>query len=321
MNFTWLASAYDTDDGLYRLNQLMQIAGVLILAAGVPRAFDARDFGVIALGYVVARLAMVAQWLRAAVADPSRRRCTLRYAIGITLLQVLWVGWLALPAGWLLPSFAVLAVGELLVPVWAERAAPTTWHPHHIAERYGLFTLIVLGETVLAATTAIQAALEAGHGDAALFSLAGAGLIIVFSMWWLYFDRPDRHLLDTLRTAIVWGYGHLLIFASAAAVGAGLAVAVDLVTGEAHVPAVVAGLATSVPVALYLVAVWALQLRANVHGATAAAFPLTAALILAAAATPLPVHLTALLLAALAAATALATRRVPSPAARAHAGA
>ena len=46
------------------------------------------------------------------------------------------------------------------MPVWAERAGATPWHPHHIAERYGLFTLIVLGESVLAATLAIQAALE-----------------------------------------------------------------------------------------------------------------------------------------------------------------
>ena len=40
------------------------------------------------------------------------------------------------------------------IPVWAERVNMTPWHPHHIAERYGLFTIIVLGESVLAATTA-----------------------------------------------------------------------------------------------------------------------------------------------------------------------
>lgn len=40
MNFTWFASAYDTDDAPYRVNVLLQIAGVLAIAAGVPRAFD-----------------------------------------------------------------------------------------------------------------------------------------------------------------------------------------------------------------------------------------------------------------------------------------
>ena len=52
------------------------------------------------------------------------------------------------------PGFITLAALELAVPVWAERAAPTTWHPQHIAERYGLLTLIVLGESILAATVA-----------------------------------------------------------------------------------------------------------------------------------------------------------------------
>ena len=62
-------------------------------------------------------------------------------------------------------GFLALVAAELVVPLWAERAAPTSWHPRHIAERYGLFTLIVLGECVLASTLAIQTALDE---DAAL---------------------------------------------------------------------------------------------------------------------------------------------------------
>ena len=50
MNFTWFASAYDTDDVAYRVTTLVQIAGALILAAGVPDAMDGRDFAAITLG-------------------------------------------------------------------------------------------------------------------------------------------------------------------------------------------------------------------------------------------------------------------------------
>ena len=74
---------------------------------------------------------------------------------------------LLVPHLWV-PGFVVLAALELAVPVWAERAAPTTWHPHHIAERYGLLTLIVLGESILAATVAVQSALASGEALAAL---------------------------------------------------------------------------------------------------------------------------------------------------------
>jgi low temperature requirement protein LtrA len=65
MNFTWFASAYDTDDVAYRVSVLVQMTGILILAAGIPRALDGFHFGVMVLGYVVIRLAMVALWLRA----------------------------------------------------------------------------------------------------------------------------------------------------------------------------------------------------------------------------------------------------------------
>lgn len=47
MGFTWFASAFDTDDPLYRLKVLLQMTGVLVLAAGVPRAFNDTDFSLI----------------------------------------------------------------------------------------------------------------------------------------------------------------------------------------------------------------------------------------------------------------------------------
>jgi low temperature requirement protein LtrA len=308
MNFTWFASAYDTDDGPYRLTTLGQITGALILAAGVPRAFDHADFTVITIGYVVMRLATVAQWVRAARTDLPRRPTALRYAAGVALVQVGWVARLALSHDWGTVAYLVLVVAELLVPVWAERNAMTPWHPHHIAERYGLFTLIVLGESVLAATVAIQSALDAGHRGVTLLSLAGAGLVIVFSMWWLYFDRSAHDLLTTLRTALVWGYGHYFVFASAAAVGAGLAVAVDHETGAAHAPAVVAGYAVAAPVAVYLLAVWVLHVWPHQRGPVTVAFPAAAVLALATPFTAAPVQLTALLLAVLVAITVLTTR-------------
>jgi low temperature requirement protein LtrA len=300
MNFTWFASAYDCDDVPYRLATLVQIAGALILAAGVPRAFNGRDFAVITLGYVIMRLAVVGQWLRAGLTDTTRRRTAFRYAIGVTACQAGWVARLALPARWGLVSFGVLVVAELLVPLWAERGAPIAWHPGHIAERYGLFTLIVLGETVAAATTAMQSALDTGHRTADLVTLAASGLVTVFAMWWLYFAEPAEELLTSLRVAFRWGYGHLLIFSAAAAVGAGLQVAVDHDAGNAHVSAAVAAAATAVPVAVYLLTVWALHARPHQHGRLQSlAYPVTAVLVLLAVATPVALPLIAVLLAAL----------------------
>lgn len=313
LNFTWFASAYDTDDVPYRLTTLVQIAGVLVVAAGVPRAFDRSDFTVITIGYVIMRLAMVAQWLRAAGTDPERRACAHRYALGITVVQAGWVARLWLPDSAFWVGFLVMVAAELAVPVWAERAGRTTWHPHHVAERYGLFTLIVLGESILAATGAVSSALDAGHSAAALISLAVAGLVIVFTMWWLYFDHPAQELLTTLRFALTWGYGHFLVFASVAAVGAGLEVAVDYDLHTAHLSRLAAGMATTVPVAVFLVVVWYLQVYPRRRGLTTWAFPVAALLTLLASFSPAPIHVAALVLAALVASVVVTARRPIAP--------
>ncbi|MGY6020317.1 low temperature requirement protein A [Streptomyces spinosirectus] len=262
MNFTWFASAYDNDDALYRVVTLVQIAGVLVLAAGISRAFDQHEFLGVWLGYVVMRLAMSAQWLR--VARSSRgaeRTMALRYAAGVLLCQIGWLGLLVLPDGARPWVFLVMAPLEMLVPLYAEKAHPTSWHPHHIAERYGLFTIIVLGETIAAATVAVKSGLDEHDALGELLPIAAGGLLIIFAAWWIYFVVPIHGHLRSNRQSFVWGYGHYLIFASGAAIGAGLEVAVEQAVGEAHISTLAASAAVTLPTALFLLTVWALHSR------------------------------------------------------------
>ncbi|HEV8545964.1 MAG TPA: low temperature requirement protein A [Candidatus Limnocylindrales bacterium] len=284
VNFTWFASAFDTDDVPYRLLTFVQIAGVLVVAAGVPRIFAELDFSVGVVGYVIMRSALVLQWLRVAREDPVRRPAALRFAVGIGLVQLLWVVRLAVggPLGIaLLFAFLVL---ELLIPVWAERAGPQTpWNPEHIAERYGLFTIIVIGECILAASTAVQAALDTSGLSASLLAVAVGGLVIVFALWWSYFKVPaaiGHHL--ALRWQILWGYGHYVIFAAIAALGAGLQVAADAVTDPRHLPSAGAALTVAIPAAVYLVAIGLLHWRGGQWRELASVI-VTAILVLAAA--------------------------------------
>ena len=262
MNFSWFASAYDTDDVPYRVTALVQIVGVLMLAAGVPRAFDDGDFQLTAVGYAVMRLALVTQWLRAGAAETGAARATaFRYAVGVTVCQVGWMV-LLLPDGappvW---AFVLMAVAELAVPPLAERPAPTTWHPRHIAERYGLFTIIVLGESVAAATVAVQSAVDEHEELGALLPMAAGGLLIVFSAWWIYFAVPIEEHLASNREAFLWGYGHFAVFASAAAIGAGLEIAVEQAVGAAELSVRAASAAVSLPTAVFVFSVWLLHSR------------------------------------------------------------
>ncbi|GAA3413393.1 low temperature requirement protein A [Streptosporangium vulgare] len=263
MNFTWFASSYDTDDVAYRLLTMVQMAGVLVLAAGVPAAADDSDYRAVTLGYLIMRIGLVAQWLRAGAEDAPGRRTALRYAAGIAVVQVGWVLRLllsqagVLPSSTLLPFFAGLVVLELAVPRWAERAGATTWHPHHIAERYGLFTIILLGESVLAATTGVKGVLEAAELSGSLVVVAVSGLVLLFALWWLYFLAPvGEGLIDRRHRSYLWGYGHYGIFAALAALGAGLEVAVEQSGHALAASPLAVCYAVAIPVAVFLALLW-----------------------------------------------------------------
>jgi low temperature requirement protein LtrA len=177
----------------------------------------------------------------------------------------------------------LLAVLEMAAPYWAEHRWSTPWHRHHIAERYELFSIIVLGEVILATTQAISGTLD-GHGlETQLLLLIVGALLLVFSMWWVYFKRP---MVDSLRreTSFAFGYVHGFVFVSTAAVGACLATLVDVVEHHAHVESrtavillvgsvttyllVIAGihsladgsLATAVPALVVVAALWVVGL-------------------------------------------------------------
>ncbi|MFG2139545.1 low temperature requirement protein A [Streptomyces sp. NPDC048650] len=283
VNFSWFSSAYDNDDVLFRVVTLVQIAGVLILAAGVPRAFDLSDFGVVWFGYLVMRLALVSQWLRAAHGcRGAERRTALRYALGVSVCQVGWVALLFASASVVPWVFLVMGVLELSVPAFAERERQTPWHPHHIAERYGLFTIIVLGETIAAATVAVQSALDENDELGTLLPIAGGGLLLVFAAYWIYFAVPIHLHLRSNTQAFLWGYGHYLVYGSAAAVGAGIEVAVEESVGKGHLSLFAASACVTVPAALFLLSVWLIHSRHQKRGpAQQLVLPVSAVLVLA----------------------------------------
>lgn len=276
MNFTWFASAYDNDDAMFRLLTMGLMIGSLTMAAGIRPFFQQADLLLIVLGFVWMRICMVLLWLRAARHDPAHRPTALTYAIGLMLVQSYWVG-LLLMQPLSLPTLLLLfgggAVLELAVPAVAERRGITPWHRHHMIERYGLLNLIVLGETLLAGSVAISQLQQLAASTAGFWPLLNLALvpllamILLFCLWWLYFSREEHLAVQNLRMALTWGYGHLLIYAAGAAVGAGIAVQVDLLTGQAHLSSAMATGAVAIPVAFYLFGLWLVRDRFIFSGA------------------------------------------------------
>jgi low temperature requirement protein LtrA len=261
INFTWFASAYDTDDWVYRLMTMVQMVGVLILALGLPRFFASIEHGdhvdntVLAAGYVVMRIALVAQWLRAAKQDPEHRAACLTYATVVTAVQVGWIGtvFMYAPVPLSLTIWALLAGAEMLGPRLAEGRGGTPWHAHHIAERYSLLAIIALGEGVVG-TVASLSAVVGEHGwttEAVLLVVAGTGL--TFGMWWVYFVVPAADLLHVRREAsFVFGYVHMAVIGAIVATGAGLHTAAYYVEGHSELGEVGTVFAVAIPVGVFI---------------------------------------------------------------------
>lgn len=258
INYSWLASAYDTDDVYFRLATMVVMIGLLIVALGVPDVFHSIDEGeildnsVVVAGYVIMRVATIALWLRVAREDPLRRRTALAYAANIGIAQIGWVAliFLSLPVGTTMILTTLLALFELAGPLFAElRFGRTPWHPHHIAERYGLLLIITLGEVILGTIIAISALVEDQGWTLEAAVVAFGGVALAFAMWWMYFAIPwGTVLAHHPRRAWAWGYLQIAMFGTVVAVGAGLHVAAYVMSGEAHVDAVFAAWSIAIPV-------------------------------------------------------------------------
>jgi low temperature requirement protein LtrA len=276
INYSWFASAYDTDDWVMRLATMVQMLGVIVLALGLEQAFasiddgDVLDNGVMVAGYVVMRVPMIFLWLRAARHDPPRRPAALAYVWTISVAQVFWVvlAVVDLPLGTTFAVAAALIAVEMIGPFVAQRRkGGTPWHSHHIAERYGLLVIITLGEGILGTVASINAVVHGSHGwtlDAAVVAFAGIGLI--FATWWTYFAIPWADLLHLHRDrSFTWGYGHIVLFGSLAAIGAGLHVAAYYLERESMLGPTGTVLSTAIPVSIYVASLYGIYLAFTRH--------------------------------------------------------
>ena len=198
MNFTWFASAHDADDVPYRLLTLLQMAGVLVYAAGVPAAVEDHDFTLAVVGYVIMRAGTghAVAPRRPPLPRPAHPLAALRRSAS-RVVQLLWLVILATPRSGraaAVPRARHRRAARAVVGRAGGRGSRywRLFHPEHIEERYGLFTIIVLGESILAATHR--------HPPGRHAKASRAGLIVDrrrwapprLRRWWLYFDHPGH---------------------------------------------------------------------------------------------------------------------------------
>jgi low temperature requirement protein LtrA len=232
MGFTFYANRFDTDDVPYRLLLLLAMFGVAVLATTIPSVFDGETVG-FPLAYVGVRLVLVVLYARASRHVPEARALARTFLWAFSFALLIWIASAALPAPWAYVGWGVALAIELVTPVPAWRLlrdAPV--HPRHLPERFGLLTLIVLGESVIAVVAGVsKVSWDAGSAAAAV-----AGFVVAASLWWIYFDFLDEGALTArgIFGGLTYTYMNYFVVVGLAALGAGVKLAILAAGGDHH---------------------------------------------------------------------------------------
>ena len=222
---TTFATRFDSDDVVQRVLTLVQIFVVAVMAVNAKDALDSRSSAGFAAAYAVMRFLLVAQYVRAR-SIPESRRLTTGFAAGFGLAAICWLVSAVVPAParfWLWAIALVIDMGTPLVTAHLTLHVPPD--PAHLPERYGLFTIILLGESLVAVMKGMES--QEGWSLAAALS-AFLGMAMAFLVWWWYFDGAQAAAERTIRTArdarafVVWSYAHLPLYLGIAVAGVGI---------------------------------------------------------------------------------------------------
>lgn len=229
VGYTFFANRFDSDDVWHRVATAAQMLGAGALAINVRDGLGDTSAG-FALAYAAVRLVLVLEYLRAARHVPEARPLIRRYAPGFAAAAGLWAVSAAVPAPWRFVLWGVGLVVDFGTPLSSRRLqAKLPPDASHLPERFGLFTIIVLGEAVAGVVRGVGVQ-EWGAASAVAASL---GLAAAFSLWWVYFDSVDGSAIKRTRLAgQVWIYAHLLLMIGLAAVGVAVQLAVQAAAGD-----------------------------------------------------------------------------------------
>ncbi len=219
------STRFDTDDGVQRALTLVQMFAVAVMAANAQHPLGSRDSAGFAAAYAVMRLVLVLQYSRARSLHIARGLAT-RYLIGHGIAALLWLASAFVEAPARFAIWTIAMVTDLSTP-WLALSHSVRIPPDaaHLPERFGLFTLILLGESVVA----IMEGMESQERWSVVAAMAAfLSMAVAFALWWWYFDgvgatreQPVRSRRDAVRLH-VWSYVHLPLYLGIAVAGVGL---------------------------------------------------------------------------------------------------
>ena len=258
------STRFDTDDAVQRTLTFLEMFAVAVMAANARDSLASRSSAGFAAAYAGVRVILLVHYLRAVAIDEARPLTT-RYVAGHGIAALLWLASALLPPSARLATWMVAFAIDLATPWFVvHHTVRVPPHPAHLPERFGLFTLILLGESVVAVMKGIES--QDTWSPLAAAS-AVSGMAVLFAIWWWYFDvakatteRPVRSSRDAIRLH-VWSYAHFPLYLSIVVIGVGIR---RVVTAATH---------TTLPasdIALWLVATMTLAISLRVIAKTSA---------------------------------------------------
>ena len=234
---TFFATRFYSDDLGHRLLLLLQMGGAGAMAINISGAFN-NTFSGFALSYAFMRLILVIEYVRVfrtIKSSESANPLVKRYIIGFSIAAIIWLISAFVPITEI--RFALWVIGLIIdfaTPISTSKLT-SKFSPHisHLPERMGLFTLIVLGESIVGIVNGMTEQIW----DIYSVIEASLGLCISFSLWWLYFDSTGKLPIQILREKgrislyLIWLYSHFPLVVAITAVGVGIR---RLVSSEQH---------------------------------------------------------------------------------------
>jgi low temperature requirement protein LtrA len=223
LGHTFHASRFDEDRADQRALGMAQILAVVLIGYGAGDAFGARG-GAFAAGMAAFKTLLALAYLRERH-RPYALGLVRAYTVLYALQAALWAGSLAtgeaVRVGLWIAALGIDVVTPFVVAPHTHGVPP---HPEHLPERFGLFTIILLGESVAAAIHGLDHA-GSPHLESVVVALAAS--LVAFLFWTGYFERArgvaERHVehVAAARRLRLWAYGHVPLYLGVAGLAAG----------------------------------------------------------------------------------------------------
>ena len=233
VQLTFYADRHESEDATHRASFLAAILLCLGLAASAPRALSGNTTGFV-IAFAALRGLQLLLYARARRHLPATRPLYNCYLICFGAGGVLWLSSLAVGGAARYPfwiaALLVDATGALAM-LRPRRRVPV--NPAHLADRFQLFVLIVLGESV----ARLISAAASRPWSLPLAIVLAAALITLAALWWAWLTTADRHALGTPTATARFTALNLPMVAGIAAASAGLHIAILAADGAATIAA------------------------------------------------------------------------------------